>query len=160
MTSPSPTRRVRRLGLTLLELLAVIVVISLVISVAGVRLAATGTRARLHAVTARLRDLDAHARLVARSGEPAVLRLDVTQRLVRVHTIPANESLSIVQLPQEISAEIMTSSDQEAIVFDRLGHSQDYRVSLRAGDTVLRWEVYGLTGYMPRSIQGAREVVP
>ena len=142
----------------MLELLAVVVLISLVFSVAGVRLAATSTHAKLHAATARLRDLDAHARLVARSGEPTVLRLDVQQHRMRVHSIRSSELVSSMQLPEEISAEIMTSSGQEAIVFDRLGRSQEYRVTLRAGETVITWEVYGLTGYMPGSIPGGRGV--
>ncbi len=149
------TRRPRTLGFTLLELLAVVVLLTLTFSIAGVRLAATSTRAKLHTAASRLRDLDAHTRLLARSGEPASLQLDAGQRRVSVHAILSTELLATVALPAEVSVEVRTSSGEEAITFDRLGRSKDYRVAMQAGETVLRWQVYGLTGYIRADGRGA-----
>jgi len=142
-------------GFTLLELLAVVVLMTLTFSVTGVRLAATSTRAKLQTTASRLRDLDAHTRLLARSGEPAALRQDATRHYVNVRAIRANELLATVALPAEVMVQVRTSSGDETITFDRQGHSKDYRVTVQAGETVLRWQVYGLTGYIRTDGPGA-----
>ncbi len=149
------TSRPQDPGFTLLELLAVVVLLSLTFTVTGVRLAATSTRAKLQATASRLRDLDAHTRLLARSGEPASLRLDGTQRHVNVQGIRSTELLATVTLPAEVTVQVRASSGDETITFDRLGRSKDYRVTVQAGETVLRWHVYGLTGYIRTDGPGA-----
>lgn len=149
------TRRPRTQGLTLLELLAVLVLLALTFSVAGVRLAATSAHAQLQAAASRLRDLDAYTRLLARSGEPAFLQLDGAEHFVRVQAIRSTELLAGAAIPEGVSVEIRTSSGDEAITFDRLGRSPDYRVAMNAGETTLRWHVYGLTGYVRRDEPGA-----
>lgn len=140
MTGAGQTQREVGRALTLIELLAVIVVASLVAGVATVGLAASGESARLHGAAAQWRDLDARARLLGRSLGP--VRISVDRGVVRLHVIETNELISSVALPGGISL------DTSPIEFDRLGRSIDYRVDLHGANRAIRWRICGLTGYV------------
>ena len=140
MTGPVQTQR--GVAFTLIELLAVIVVASLVAGVATVALAASGESARLHGAAAQWRDLDARARLLGRSLGPVMMSVD--RGVVRLHALATNELISSVALPGGIALDTSAAP----IEFDRLGRSIDYRVDLHTANRAIRWRICGLTGYV------------
>ncbi len=144
------TRRCRSCGcqpaFTLIELLAVIVIVSLVAGIATIGLASASQSAQLHAAAAEWRDLDGRARLFGRSLGQVVMSLNSERTAVMLHVTDSKELLSEVTLPDGASGQIQTRTPNRMIAFDRLGRSVDYEVQLQAGERVIRWRVYGLTG--------------
>lgn len=136
------------LALTLIELLAVIVILSLVAGTAIVSLAAAGDSARLHSAVAQWRDLDSRARMLGRSVGPTAMTVDKERNEVSLRAISSNELLAMLALPQDVTGEIGGSSPVDAIEFDRFGRSADYYVELRSSDRAVQWQVCGLTGYV------------
>ena len=66
---------------------------------------------------------------------------------VRAVSAESGEILVRVQLPIGVTGTIVGEGDpKHTVVFDRLGRSPDYEVSLAASDRVVRWAVAGLTG--------------
>ncbi len=144
------TRRCRSRGcrpaFTLIELLAVIVIVSLVAGIATVGLASASQSAQLHAAAADWRDLDGRARLFGRSLGPVVMSLNLERTAVMLNVTDSKELLSEVTLPEGTSGQLQTRTPNKTISFDRLGRSVDYEVQLQVGERVIRWRVYGLTG--------------
>ncbi len=138
--------RNRASALTLIELLAVIVLMSLVAGLATIGLAAASDHARLRAAAADWRSLDAHARLLARSGEPIVMIVGEDTREIRLDSVESR--LASLALPVGVDVEVAGERDDGPVTFDRLGHSRDYAVSLRLDGRQLGWKVYGLTGFV------------
>ena len=135
-----------RPAFTLIELLAVIVIVSLVAGIATVGLASASESAQLHAAAAEWRDLDGRARLFGRSLGPVAMSLNSERSAVMLHVTDSKELLSEVTLPDGTSGQIQTRTPNKTIAFDRLGRSVDYDVELRTGERVIQWRVYGLTG--------------
>ncbi len=149
------TRRCRSRGcrptFTLIELLAVIVIVSLVAGIATVGLASASESAQLHATAAECRDLDGRARLFSRSLGQVVMSLNSERNSVMLHVTDSKELLSEVTLPDGASGQIHVGTPNKTIAFDRLGRSVDYEVQLQAGEHLIRWRVYGLTGLIGES---------
>ncbi len=135
-----------RSAFTLVETLAVIVIISMVAGIATVGLAAASDSARLRAAAAQWRDLDARARLFSRSLGPVVMSFEDQSNAVTLHSVGSNELLTAVVLPAEVFGRFRVASPTESIVFDRLGRSVDYDVEVRTNQRVIHWRVWGLTG--------------
>jgi prepilin-type N-terminal cleavage/methylation domain-containing protein len=131
---------------TLIELLAVIVIVSMVAGTATMGLAATSQWVRLHAAAARWRDLDAHGRLFSRSLGPVVMSLDEGSNEIRLLEVRSGEVLSRVSLPRGVSGRIHAPEASRSVVFDHLGRTIDYQVELRSNDRAIGWQVHGLTG--------------
>ena len=137
---------VHRDGLTLIELLAVIVIASLVLGVAGWSVSATSDRTVLARTIAGLQDIDARARLHARSsGEPVVMHINGDARVLRLTTV-GGEKLSDVSVPSSIEMVIEKDSTEPSIAFDARGRSCDYVAVLRTQHEVVRLRVHGLSG--------------
>jgi prepilin-type N-terminal cleavage/methylation domain-containing protein len=136
---------------TLIELLAVIVIVSMVASAATVGLAATSESARLHAAAARWRDLDTRGRLFSRSLGPVVMSVDESGHKIGLRRLPSGEMLSAVSLPKTVTGRIEAPNGSRSIRFDRLGRTVDYQVELRTSNRVMGWQVNGLTGLMTES---------
>ncbi len=148
MTQP-PRNRGR--AFTLLELLAVIVIMSLVAGLATTGLAAAGDQARLRAAAADWRTLDAHARLLGRSGEPVVMVVDEDAGEIRLDAVKSGGRLAGLALPPGVEVEVTGEPGDGPLTFDRTGRSRDYAVTLGLGGRQLGWEIYGLTGYVVES---------
>lgn len=145
----SPLTRAPRAAFTLIELLAVIVIVSLTIGLVTISLAATGERAYLRATVAQWRDLDARARAFARSLGSITMRLDQGSHAVQLHRDQSGELLTTVHLPQDLSATLGSEEPSHTIIFDRLGRSPDYDVKLLAkNNRTIHWHVCGLTGWI------------
>ncbi len=145
MTRP-PRNRGR--ALTLIELLAVIVIMSLVAGLATTGLAAASDQARLRAAAADWRTLDAHARLLARSGEPVVMIVDEDAREGRLQAVKSGERLASLVLPPGVDVDVSGEPDEGPVTFERSGRSRDYAVALLVDGRQVGWQVYGLTGYV------------
>ena len=135
-------------ALTLIELLAVIVILSLVAGTAIVSLAAAGDSARLHSTVAAWRDLDSRARMLGRSVGPTAMTVDQERNEVTLRAMQTKELLAMLALPQGVTGEIGGRPPVDAIEFDRFGRSDDYHVELRTSDRAVEWQVCGLTGYV------------
>ena len=133
-------------GFTLIEVLAVIVILSIVAGVATVGLASATDSARLAGAVSQWRDLDARARLFSRTTGPVVMNLNRDHTMVRLFVVESGELLSQVELPPEVTGHFRTDQPTDAIVFDRTGGSPDYKVQMNTVDGIVRWHVYGLTG--------------
>lgn len=136
---------------TLIEVLAVIVIVSMVAGVATVGLAAASDSARLRAAAAQWRDLDARARLFSRSLGPVVMSVGYQRNAVTLHSVGSNERLTAVVLPDGVWGQLRVDPPTQSIVFDRLGRSMDYDVEVRTAQRVIHWRVWGLTGLITES---------
>jgi prepilin-type N-terminal cleavage/methylation domain-containing protein len=136
-------------ALTLIELLAVIVIASLVLAVGGWSLGATSERTVLARTIANLQQIDARARLHARSScAIVVLQIEGDARVLRLATVEGDK-LSKVSLPLSIAMTIEKPggpNQEPRLVFNARGHSTDYVVTLRTQHEVVRFEVHGLSG--------------
>jgi hypothetical protein len=117
-------------GLSPFEVVSVVVILALVAGLAAVGLASSHERSRLGEAVTRLRDLDARARLLAGNVGPIVL--DVTDESVDV--------------PAAMTVHVATGGASDLIVFDRMGRSPDYTVTVRASARVKSWETLGISG--------------
>jgi prepilin-type N-terminal cleavage/methylation domain-containing protein len=133
---------------TLIELLAVIVIVSMVAGTATVGLAATSEWVQLHAAAAQWRDLDARGRLLGRSLGSVVMSLDEGGDEIRLVEVRSDEVLSSVLLPRGVTGRIHAPKASQSVVFDHLGRTIDYQVELRSNDRVVGWQVHGMTGLM------------
>lgn len=131
---------------TLIEVLAVIVIISMVAGVATIGLAAASESARLRAAAAQWRDLDARARLFSRSLGPVVMSVGDQSNAVTLQSVESNELLTAVVLSDGVWGRFGADPPTESVVFDRLGRSVDYDVEVRTAQRVIHWRVWGLTG--------------
>lgn len=125
---------------TLIELLAVVAIMSLVSGVLTIHLAAETDAARRRAAATAWTDLDARARLYARTGGPVVMTLNAGRTVVRLHRAGSAERLAEVDLPAP------GRLTKPAVLFDRFGHSVDYAAEVTSGARTIRWHVLGLTG--------------
>jgi prepilin-type N-terminal cleavage/methylation domain-containing protein len=139
------TRATRQHGLTLIELLAVIAILSLVAGVATVGLASSGAAASLHAAESGWKELDARARLLARAEGAMVMSIDDDARVVRLHVAATGERVGVVPLGA-LEAALETAGADDAVRFDGLGRSVDYHARLTGAERGRRWRVAGLTG--------------
>ena len=142
------TRRVASRSFTLIELLAVIVIITLTAGTVTVGLVSANTSAQLQAAVSQWRDLDARARTLSRALGPITMRLEAHHGLVQLSLLDSDERLAKITLPWNVSARLAIDRPTDTIVFDRLGRSPDYDVRLTLEDRVIAWHVCGLTGYI------------
>lgn len=141
--------RGRGRGLTLIELLAVVVILSMVAGVATVGLAATNDAAQLRAAVAGWQDLDARARITARTVRPVTLAMDPegSRLVVRASVVGGvGELLAEYQFPRGATGHMEGDGPIDRIDVDRQGRSIDYDVAVTLGDRVNRFAVRGLTG--------------
>lgn len=145
-------------GLTLIELLAVVVLLGLVMALGAPRLASSAGAAEMTAFEAAWRDLDAKARLLARNGHPMVtLRLMPDQRALVLQR-GRDERVSSAAVPPTMSVELRRGGSESVsvITFDARGCSPDYTVRIGVTDGPLHrsWRAAGLTGWIERDDPG------
>ena len=142
------TRRMVSRSFTLIELLAVIVIITLTAGTVTVGLASANIGAQLQAAVSRWCNLDGRARTLSRALGPITMRHEVQRPLVRLSLIDSNERLAEIALPRNVIARLTTDRPTDTVDFDRLGHTPDYDVQIVIDDRVVAWHVCGLTGYI------------
>lgn len=142
------TRRMASRGFTLIELLAVIVIISLTAGAVTVGLASANTSSQLQAAVSQWRNLDARARSLSRALGPITMRYQRQRPLVHLSLLESNERLAAITLPRNVSARLVTDRPRDTVLFDRLGRSPDYDVTVTVENRLVAWHVCGLTGYI------------
>lgn len=135
-------------GFTLIELLAVIVIITLTTGIVTVGLASANTSAQLRGAVAQWRTLDARARTLGRALGPVTMSYEEEPQLLQLSRVESNELLATIQLPKKVHAALVTEHPTDTIVFDRLGRTPDYDVTLALENRLVTWHVCGLTGYI------------
>src|SRR5262245_37813090 len=88
---------------TLVEVLAVIAIISLVAAAGTIGLVASTDQARLHALVSSCKDMDGHARLLAQTGKPLFMAVDVDRKVVVLRPVHDEEICSTCELPSQWS---------------------------------------------------------
>ncbi len=142
-------------GFTLIELLAVIVIISLVSGVMAGSFAAMNESQMFSAAAARVRDLDARARLLGRTGEPAMMVTTSERDGLVLHAEGRGELVSSVEMPEGVRVHlVLVRGGGKAVSFDTFGRSGDYAFTLVDADSISTWVVSGLTGSIERREDG------
>ncbi len=138
-----------RRGLTLIELLAVITLITMVAGVALAGLSSGSEEARLRAATADVVALDAHARRSAeRHGAVALERVDPD----RLRLTNASGQVANLSLRHGVEVQILVNeAPVNAIGVDALGRSDDYEIRVTLNGLERRIVVAGLTGWTEES---------
>lgn len=142
-------------GLTLIELLSVIVIISLVAGAAMVRLGPIQENVALRSFAASMKELDGRARLHALTGER--VKIEVDEELNEIHLIAfeRDELLSRERLPHGVRIRFVVGREgTSSIVFDRLGRSPDYEIEVAQEAARIVWQVRGDTGLI---VEGGTE---
>lgn len=145
---------------TLIELLAVVALSAMALSIAGVHLAAGADEARFSAAVARLRDLDAQARLgtTPHSATRIEVSRNATEGSTRIVLTTAGEQLALVELAPDVVVSFRTDGQEgNAVEFEARGRSEDYVVEVGLHDRRVQWHVCGLTGWI---IEGEAEAPP
>jgi prepilin-type N-terminal cleavage/methylation domain-containing protein len=137
---------VTRHAFTLIEMLAVIVIVSMIAAMMSVSLAAADDQAAFLSAAAQCRDLDAKVRQCAQTqGLAALLRIGEDHDSLTLH-VGANQ-IATVDLPLHLTVQIERDRPAQLITFDRAGRSPDYHLSLKLNDRFRGWRVCGLTGF-------------
>ena len=149
-----------RNGLTLLELLAVIVLLAMIAGTLAVNLATVDESASLRASAGQWQEMDRRARLLARTGQSSTI-IEVHQQLqgstlITLRQVGSDDVISRLELAPGTSVDVEPVGT--AITFSRSGASIDYGVRLQHADTssTIAWSVHGLTGHFdvqPEAIQ-------
>lgn len=136
---------------TLIELLAVIVLLGLISGVGLVSLGSADGMARRHQFDAALQALDREARLRARIEGGTLLLIDEDDQdamVVRLVATNSGEELKRLTLtPQSIEYRDPGGELLEEIRFDAVGRSVDFVVTRRDGDEARQWQVAGVSGW-------------
>ncbi|MDQ7014618.1 MAG: prepilin-type N-terminal cleavage/methylation domain-containing protein [Planctomycetota bacterium] len=144
-------------GFTLIESLAVVVLLALVVGVVAASLAPAADRAAMDRAASAVLDADARARAIARRGEPVELR--VADGSVWVRLAQHAPALVTRQLPAATTIELtstVSGTPLGVIRFDARGRSPDYIFTVHSGERSTRTLVAGLTG----STTTASEITP
>jgi prepilin-type N-terminal cleavage/methylation domain-containing protein len=139
-----------KLGFTLIEMLAVIVLISTIAAIGSVSLVAGGEQARLHEAIAHLKSMDATGRLLGRSGSPTVLVVNDSHAEFLLKDSQDNVR-DLATLPRGWTGVLESAEERQIKVeFDTIGRSCDYSIQLRhdTNQRVVALQVCGLTGWV------------
>ncbi len=140
-------------GFTVLELLAVVSLLSLAMALGATRLGLATDEAHLSRALADLLEVDARARLLSRSGGAVSVSLETEPLRLVLRRARARDVLGSTVLPQNVLVRLTDLVSREAIDeirFDRAGRSRDYWVEVRLGDAQVRRTVAGLTGLVAK----------
>jgi prepilin-type N-terminal cleavage/methylation domain-containing protein len=135
-------------GFTLLETLAVVVLLSMAMAAVAVGVAGAGDAARLRGAVASMHDLDRRARLMAGAGNRVTLQIEDAR--VALIQEPTGERITEMPLPTGLCLRLFDEDHQQpmaSLVFDATGCSPDYRVSITLGAQTRTYGVAGLTGW-------------
>jgi prepilin-type N-terminal cleavage/methylation domain-containing protein len=134
-------------GMTLVELLLVLVLLAMVATMTTIRFAAPLQRQRVLSAVQQWQSIDFFARKLSRTSNVSIRVERLQDRSIvsieRDGILMRNWSVS---LPMSIVAEDLSGKTLEDIRFDRAQGSMDYRVVVREGTVQTRIEVAGGTG--------------
>ncbi|TVQ55022.1 MAG: type II secretion system protein [Phycisphaerales bacterium] len=164
MTSQGETslgRNARRHGLTLLEVLAVIMLISLVGGSVLMHAGTTVHDATRHELLLQLQQLDRTARQLARTRHSGPVTVHIGTSAVTLTSAAQGQTVRRAEVPLQVSLNARDNADQPVsqVLYDRSGRSMDYRVHICGDDGCLTLLIHGLTGVsaVSKDLAGARK---
>jgi prepilin-type N-terminal cleavage/methylation domain-containing protein len=137
-------------GFTLIESLAVVALLALAVSTLAVGVAPSVGAARLRDARSAVLDADARARVLARQGRVVLLSADENAVWAHDAADPRETPLVRRPLPEGVSVSIRGTPAGEplgTLRIDADGRSDDYLLTVLAGDRASETVVAGLTGY-------------
>lgn len=135
-----------RAAYTLLEVLAVVVLLSVTTAAGLVCLSSTAVEARVREGISVVAESDQWARLHAKMRGPVYLRIDAGAVVLESE----GEWRSLRDLPSGVTVSLLDDGGQRLsrVRVDARGWSVDYVASIRAGETHWTGYVSGLTGWI------------
>lgn len=135
---------------TLIEVLAVLVLMGLMAAALVPSLAQSSARADRTRLLADVVHLDAHARQLASAGQVHVVRLESERVSLRTLSVASSNGPVIkdLQIPDHIEIELI--DDEGDIVFNTLGQSPNYTVVVRSGSWAQAIAFNGRSGWYKR----------
>lgn len=158
MTKPASSQHAGR-GFTLVEMLAVVVLLGLIASVAIVSLVRADDAAAIQSARRGIANLDAQARLGAQTQGSAIVihTLDDGARLVANSSSSSEGGWSAsFNLPRKTAIQFFEGQGTEnrsleGLYIDRAGRSADVTIEIISGSgQAQRWFLCGLTGQLAR----------
>jgi prepilin-type N-terminal cleavage/methylation domain-containing protein len=137
-----------RRGFTLMEVLAVVLLLTLAMGATAAGIAASSDATKLRAATAAALDLDRRARLHSRTGARVILAAEPGH--IGIRQWATGEQLADVPLPTGIAARLTDPTGEHplaSIVFDCTGATPDYRLVLSLDNQTRSLLIAGLTGW-------------
>ena len=133
-------------GYTLIEVLAVVVLMGLIAAVFVPSLASSSRSSQLQQLRADLIDLDTRARQLAVQGSSVTLRwLEAPCALVLYQHLDQPRQLHSLDVPDQYELELL--SEAVAVAFDANGQSKDYGYLIRSDRGADRIDFNGLSGW-------------
>lgn len=136
---------------TLIELLAVVMILGLAAAIAGVSLSGRSASAQFMEARSSFVSLDAAARIKARQSHTIELRIDRDQsKLILIDRCCGGGALTTRHLDAWLTIEAWDSHTSEplhTIRYNSLGHSTDYMVRISRGSATSGILFAGLTGW-------------
>jgi len=137
-----------RSGFTLIEVLAVVVLLGLTAVTLAPSLGPTRELFEARAIREQLRDLDARARLLARTSGPVALAVTHGGHRVLLLETPSGRTVEQVDLGRDRELRLYAPESVSSIPFTSAGCSPDYQVVLREGREKDAWKVSGESGWV------------
>ena len=142
-------------GFTLIEVLAVVTLLSMVAGFGVWSLAAANERAQIDGTAGRLQQLDRRARLAARTNGPTLFMYDTASHTIRIERIADQKRIAVHRLPDNTTISIKVVNPEngnrrmvKTIDFDRVGRSADYEGTIERNNASRHWRTNGLTGWI------------
>lgn len=135
-------------GYTLIELMAVVVIMALAAGFLLPNVAATSDAARCRAIAAQLQDLDRKARLLARSEGRVEFKFDPQAQMFVLTATDSNQQLAALAIERGTIIVLTTEHAAASVLFDRAGRSEDYAMVIQRESNRSAFYVAGATGLM------------
>jgi prepilin-type N-terminal cleavage/methylation domain-containing protein len=142
----------RRTGFTIIEVLAVVMILALVSGVVGVRVNAVSASARTQAAVSTILEVDARARILARQGQSAILSLHADGTQLELRRVFETEAIASRPLPSPLRVTVhilnRPSEVTQSIWYDRNGCTDDYSITITDPSTSDQHTLalYGISG--------------
>ncbi|MBI4881780.1 MAG: prepilin-type N-terminal cleavage/methylation domain-containing protein [Planctomycetes bacterium] len=141
-------------GFTVIELLAVVSLLSLAMVLGATRLGRATDEARFSRALADVLELDARARLLARSGGAVSLQVGDDRARLVLSRARGGALLGSTTLPRDVTVRLTDPATGKMLAevrFDRAGRSPDYDVEVALEERRVRRSVAGLSGLVARA---------
>ena len=140
-----------RRAITLIETLVAVALLGLTASILAVALGSAGDTAQVTAAISIIRDLDERARTLSQSAGPATLRTQHSRIWIEAPDADGLDAIAAERWTRPTTAIKLSGLDGaalDAIEFNRLGRSPDYRVDIAGAERMLALRICGLTGWI------------
>jgi len=149
-------------GLTLIELLAIIVILAMVSSVLAIGLGSASSVASIQSFASQWAGMDGRARLMSRTqdldADPIIMVASEGRVALLRHRVDGHDEAVVDEIhsPRGVALRI-EGIEHQWIDFDRRGCTPDYKLVLKLHDVKRVWRVHGLTGWIEEIGEGGTQ---